>query len=173
MKSKIKIIIFLVLLSVSIFSQTNSLSVMTYNLRFGELAGMEEFATYINKQKPDLVALQECDWKTYRSFTSKQAGKAFVNELAYHTGMFGVFGKAINFKGGHYGIGILSNFPIIKSERILLPNPEPKTEQRAVLMAEIELPDKSTIMFISTHLEYSSETVREKQIAFINKLVKR
>ncbi|OJV36253.1 MAG: hypothetical protein BGO29_03605 [Bacteroidales bacterium 36-12] len=173
MKLQTTIFLLLFVLISNIYSQSSELHIMTYNLRFGERASMEEFAAYINQQKPDLVALQECDWKTYRSFTSKQAGKAFVNELAYHTGMFGLFGKAINYKGGLYGIGILSNFPIIKSERVLLPNPNPKTEQRALLLAEIELPDKSRVMFVSTHLEYSSEQVREKQIAFINKFIKK
>ncbi len=42
------------------------LRVMTYNLRFGELATLESLAAYIRKINPDIVALQELDSKTNR-----------------------------------------------------------------------------------------------------------
>ncbi len=156
-----------------VFAQsTTELNVMTFNLRFGELASLEQLAGYINQQQPDLVALQECDWKTNRERAPKQAGKAFVNELAYHTELFGVFGKAIDYAGGYYGIGILSKYPIIKSERFLLPNPDPTKEQRALLIAEIELPNNQRITFISTHLEFSSYEAKKAQIDFINNKIK-
>lgn len=172
---KIKNLFFtiIVIITTTISAQNTELNVMTFNLRFGELASLEDIAAYISKQRPDLVALQECDWKTMRSFTSKQAGKAFINELAYHTGMFGVYGKAINYRGGYYGVGILSKYPIIKSERMLLPNPNQRNEQRVMLIAEIELPDKSSVNFISTHLEVSSAKAREKQVKFINKQIRK
>ena len=148
------------------------LNVMTFNLRFGELATLEQLADYIKQQQPDLVALQECDWKTSRKATPKQAGKAFVNELAYHTELFGIFGKAIDFAGGYYGVGILSKYPIVKSERVLLPNPDPTKEQRILLIAEIELPENKRITFISTHLDHTSYEARKTQIDFINKKIK-
>lgn len=155
-----------------LFAQTaDTLKVMTYNLRFGELATLEQFATYIKGETPDIVALQECDWKTNREMAPKQAGKAFVNELAYHTGLFGLYGKAIDFKGGYYGIGLLSKYPVIKSERIYLPNPEPKKEQRVMLVAELEMPDQSILTFICTHLEVASAEARKEQIQFINQIV--
>jgi endonuclease/exonuclease/phosphatase family metal-dependent hydrolase len=153
-------------------AQTTELNIMTFNLRFGELASMEQMAEYISSQQPDIVALQECDWKTNRERAPHQAGKAFVNELAYQTGMFGLYGKAIDYRGGYYGVGILSNYPVIKSERVFLPNPNPRNEQRVLLIAEIELPDKSVITFISTHLEVSSQIARQAQINFINERIK-
>jgi len=146
----------------------DTLNVMTYNLRFGELASLEEMAAFINGVKPDLVALQECDWKTTRERAPQQNGKTFVNELAYFTEMFGIYGKAIDYKRGYYGVGILSRYPIVRSERIFLPNPEPKTEQRVLLVADIELPNKTILTFACTHLEVSSAKVREAQIQFIN-----
>ena len=45
----------------------DTLKLMTYNLRFGELASMEQIADYISSQQPDIVALQECDWATNRT----------------------------------------------------------------------------------------------------------
>jgi endonuclease/exonuclease/phosphatase family metal-dependent hydrolase len=145
---------------------------MTYNLRFGELGSLEDMAAFIKNEKADIVALQECDWKTNRERAPQQNGKAFVNELAYHTGMFGVYGKAIDYKDGYYGVGVLSRYPIIKSERILLPNPAPQKEQRVMLICDIELPDKSILTFISTHLEVSSADTRAAQISFINEKIK-
>lgn len=169
---KIKLIIVFSLLITATIAQ-NTLKVMTYNLRFGELASLEEMATYIGEQQPDIVALQECDWKTYRERAIKQNGKAFVNELAYHTEMFGLYGKAINYRRGYYGVGILSKYPIVRSERVFLPNPSPKKEQRVLLMADIELPDGSIVTFVSTHLEVSTPYHRENQIKFINKQIKK
>jgi endonuclease/exonuclease/phosphatase family metal-dependent hydrolase len=150
---------------------SDTLSVMTFNIRFGELATLEQLGKYIKDQNPDIVALQECDWKLKRERALMQAGKAYLNELAYYSGLFGLYGKAIDYKGGYYGIGLLSRYPIIRSERILLPNPAPKTEQRTMLLAEIELPDKSVITFISTHLEVSSAATRKEQVDFINKKI--
>lgn len=156
----------------ALWGQTTELNIMTFNLRFGELASLEQMADYISSQQPDIVALQECDWKTTRERAPQQAGKAFINELAYHTGMFGIYGKAIDYRGGYYGVGILSKYPVIKSERVFLPNPNPRNEQRVLLIAEIELPNKSVLTFISTHLEVSSQFARQAQINFINERIK-
>jgi len=151
--------------------KSDTLRILTYNIRFGELATLEQLGTFIKDQHPDVVAIQECDWKLKRERAFQQAGKAYMNELAYYSGLFGLYGKAIDYKGGYYGIGLLSKYPIIKSECISLPNPEPKTEQRVMLLAEIELPDHSVITFISTHLEVSSAKTRKAQVDFINKKV--
>ena len=170
---KISLLFLLVTCSSILFAQSQrELKVMTFNLRFGELSSLEQMAEYIKTEQPDLVALQECDWKTIRQRAPQQAGKAFVNELAYHTGLFGLYGKAIDYGTGYYGVGLLSKYPIIKSERVFLPNPAPQKEQRVMLIAEIELPDKSVLTFISTHLEVSSAKTREAQIKFITEKIK-
>lgn len=170
--SNLFIALICVVINVTAGNSTDTLNVMTYNLRLGELASLEQLGGYIKSQNPDIVALQECDWKTKRKMAPKQNGKAFVNELAYFTEMFGLYGKTIDYGGGFEGIGLLSRYPIIRSERILLPNPVPKKEQRALLLAVIEMPDKSSLTFISTHLEVSSAKTRKAQIDFINELKK-
>lgn len=144
-----------------------TLKVLNYNLRFGELASLEELASYISEHNPDIVALQEMDWNTNRSNASHQNGKDFIAELAYHTGMFGIFSKTIDYSGGYYGIGILSRYPFIKTERILLPNPE-NTEQRALLITEIELANGELINFASVHLALK-EKEREIQMKAVKK----
>ena len=147
--------------------ECDTLKLMTYNIRFGELASMESIASYISSEQSDIVALQECDWNTHRGNALHQNGVEFVNELAYHTGMFGIYGKAINFSGGYYGIGLLSRYPILRYERVLLPN-DGKTEQRVILVADIELPSGEVITFVNTHLEVKSSDLRVEQIRFIN-----
>ena len=145
---------------------------MSYNLRFGELASMEDIGAAISAENPDIVMLQECDWATYRERAPKQNGVKFVNVLASTTGMFGIYGKSINYRGGYYGIGLLSRYPVIRSERILLPN-DGKTEQRSILIADVELPSGNIITVASTHLEVSSAELRIEQVKFINKLAKK
>ena len=85
--------------------------------------------------------------------------------------MYGVFGKTLKFKGGLYGLGILSKFPIAKTKRILLP--KSKNEQRIMLVAEVKLTDDKSLTFITTHLDHKDEKHREKQIERINKRLKR
>ena len=108
---KFRLIILSVLLScLSAMAQSDTIKVkvMTYNLRFGELASLEQLAQHIKSFNPDFVALQEVDCNTMRERAPHQNGKNFVTELAYHTGMFGFYCKNINYAGGYYGIGILS-----------------------------------------------------------------
>jgi endonuclease/exonuclease/phosphatase family metal-dependent hydrolase len=149
----------------------DTLKLMTYNLRFGELASMEQIAGYISSQQPDIVALQECDWATNRTRAPHQNGVKFVNELAYHTGMFGVYGKSINYAGGYYGIGLLSRYPILRYERVLLPN-DGKTEQRSMLIADIEVPGGKVITFVNTHLEVKTSQMRIEQVKYIEEYLK-
>lgn len=148
-------------------NKADTLKILTYNLRFGEKASMTDIAGYISSENPDIVALQECDWATYRERAPKQNGVKFINELAYHTGMFGVYGKAIDYRGGFYGVGILSKYPIVSLERVFLPNPDRK-EQRVLLVAGLEMPDGEVLTFACTHLEVSSSRCRVEQAEFVN-----
>lgn len=168
MKTKIKLTLIALFAGVAAMAQTTDLTVMSYNLRFGELASMQQFGEYINSCTPDLVALQECDWATLRERAPHQNGVKFINELAAETGMFAIYGKSLLYKGGYYGIGMLSKYPIIESRRVLLPHHD-KTEQRVMLVANIELPSGEVITFVSTHLEVSSSACRVEQTTFINK----
>lgn len=66
----------------------------------------------ITNLQPDLVALQEVDQKTGRSSGIDQAA-----ELGHLTGMHWVFGKAMDYQGGGYGLAVLSRFPILTATR--------------------------------------------------------
>ena len=148
-------------------AQELDLRIMSYNLRFGEIATMKQIGEYIASQQPDLVALQECDWDTQRERAPQQHHVRFVNELGSATGMFTAYGKALDYKGGYYGIGILSKYPIIRSERVLLPQ-DGKAEQGVMLVVDVEMPDKRIVTFACTHLEVSTPEARYEQAGFIN-----
>ena len=76
------------------------LKILCYNVRFGELASLEELAAFITEQNPDVVALQEMDCRTFRDRTPKQHGKDFITELGFRTGMLTAYGKTIPYAGG-------------------------------------------------------------------------
>jgi alpha-N-acetylglucosaminidase len=148
--------------------QPKKIRVMTYNLRFGELASLEELAMHIKAFKPDFVALQEVDCNTKRERAPHQNGKNFISELAYYTGMFGLYGKTIDYCDGYYGIGILSCYPYISTQKTMLPDLDTKAERRAVLEGIFDM-DGDTIIFASTHLCVQSEQSRTLQADFLCK----
>lgn len=144
------------------------IKVLCYNIRFGELASLEELADFIKSQNPDLVALQEVDVKTFRSNAPHQNGKDFITELAFRTGMLSTYARTIDYAGGYYGIGILSKYPFVQTKKVLLPMPPGAREQRAFLMADVELPGDMKITFVSTHLDHSTSDVRKAQVEYLN-----
>ena len=99
--------------------------VMSYNVR--HCAGMDWVMDYdrtanvIAEQQPDVVALQELDSMTGRSGQLYQLG-----ELADRTKFFPVFGSAIDYDGGKYGVGILTREQPLSVKRIPLPGEEPR-----------------------------------------------
>ena len=140
------------------------LKVLSYNLRFGELASLEALAAFIREQNPDIVALQEVDCRTYRDRAPKQHGKDFATELGFRTGMIPAYGKTIPYAGGYYGIAILSKYSLAKVERIYLPKTENGKEQRAVLVADVEYREGEYFTFACTHLDYTNTTERQAQV---------
>jgi len=157
----------------NIHAQTDSieLKILNYNIRFGELASLEELAEFIKREDPDVVALQEVDIRTYRERAPDQNGKDFITELGYRTGLLSAFGKTIPYKGGYYGIGILSKFPLALVERIYLPKTEHGKEQRALLLADIEYKEGSYFTFVSTHLDFTNTKERQIQVQKLNEVL--
>ena len=64
------------------------------------------------------MALQEVDNRTFRERAPKQNDIDFATELGYHTGMIPAYGKTIPYRGGYYGIAILSKYRIHPSNYI-------------------------------------------------------
>src|SRR5688500_5929836 len=84
--------------------------VLTYNIHHGEgtdrQLNLERLADVIKSVNPDLVGLQEVDQKTARSKGVDQAAR-----LAELTGLRAIFGKAMEYQGGGYGLAVLSRWP--------------------------------------------------------------
>ncbi len=151
-----------------------TLRVMAYNIHHGEgtdkKLDLERIGKVIASVKPDLVALQEVDVRTKRTQNTDQA-KLLAAQLDMHV----VFGKAIDYQGGAYGLAILSRFPVAEHEMILLP-PEKQQEQRGVLVATIKFPaterngKERALRFACTHLSVAGEIERLPQVQEINRI---
>ncbi|NNE67322.1 MAG: hypothetical protein HKN33_12215 [Pyrinomonadaceae bacterium] len=143
--------------------------VLTFNILHGATTkgdfDLDKIASVIKNADPDLVALQEVDFKTNRAKKYDLA-----TELGWRTKMAPLFGKAMDYDGGAYGEGVLSRLPITSSRNIPLPHSK-GNEPRAALEITVELESGEKISFIGTHLEHQREsTDRVAQVKKINEV---
>ena len=130
--------------------------VMTYNVR--HCAGMDlkvdydRTASVISRQQPDIVLLQELDSMTGRSHHCDQLG-----ELASRTSYHPVFGAAIDYDGGKYGVGVLTREQPLSTKRIPLPG----EESRVLLVVEL-----NDYVVACTHLDLE-DTCRLASVSLI------
>jgi endonuclease/exonuclease/phosphatase family metal-dependent hydrolase len=121
--------------------------VMSYNVR--HCAGMDMVLDYdrtaavISKQQPDVVALQELD-----SVTGRSGHRYQLAELASRTQYHSIFGSAIDYDGGKYGVGMLTRESPISVKCIPLPGEEPR------VLLVVELKD---YVIACTHLDLEEE----------------
>lgn len=134
------------------------LRVLTYNIYHGETMkgdfDLDRIAAVIKSANPDLVALQEVDFKTNRAKKYD-----LVTELAMRTGLAPLFGRAMYFDEGEYGEGVLSRFSFLSTTTHALPHQTNK-EPRAALEVNVIMPSGDTIRFVGTHLDHESESQR-------------
>ena len=156
MKKLIVLIVLLLGIALDSLGQNRQLQVMSYNVR--HCAGMDLVVDYdrtasvIVQQQPDVVALQELD-----SMTGRSGHRDQLDELASRTGYHPIFGAAIDFDGGQYGVGILSHEIPLSIRRIPLPGEEP----RVLLVVELE-----DYVIACTHLDLD-ETQRLASVPLI------
>lgn len=173
-----KYLLFLILLMTGIFAAAQQkapelLTVMSYNIHHANppskpgLIDLDAIASVIRSKNPDVVALQEVDVNTKRSGQLNQAA-----EIARKLGMNYVFGKAIDYEGGEYGVAILSKYPISDTFIHKLPaDSQSKGEPRILLTGKLSLAKGRQIRFGSTHLDSGSDPVnRNMQISAINRI---
>ncbi len=144
------------------------LRVMSYNIHHGTPINsangaieLDKIAAVIKFQKPDLVALQEVDRNTRR------AGEDQAKKLAESLGMYYYFSKSISYDGGDYGVAILSKFPLVSTEQVMLPNNHSGGEQRSLAIVTVDLPGGEKLRFASAHLDL----VFENRDAQVRKLI--
>ncbi len=152
--------------------QPVTLRVMTYNIAAARLSSLEELGAYILSRDCDLVLLQEVDSMTRREGYEWLHDKNFMDTLARLTGLHPLYGQAIDFAGGKYGVGMLSRWPYGKVRKTFLPKADPQEETRVLLEAQIPLSERDTLVLACTHIEYSSPETRVPQIATVDRLAR-
>jgi endonuclease/exonuclease/phosphatase family metal-dependent hydrolase len=99
----------------------------TWNIRAAQSAPVDVLAAEMRAMEADLFALQEVDVRTRRG--------AFVDqpeELARALGFHYVFAASIKWDEGHYGLAVLSRYPLTKVARHRVDS-TPEAEPRIVL----------------------------------------
>ncbi|NML23532.1 endonuclease [Pseudoflavitalea sp. G-6-1-2] len=153
------------------FSQISAqeIKILTYNIYHGEQgydkgkSNLEDIAAIIKQYKPDFVALQEVDSMTDRTARfNNGTRKDLVKELAALTGMYGYYGKAMDYSNGGYGEGLLSRYADTSAVYHL---PIPKGgEPRAMIAIRHTFPNGRQIVFGATHLCHEYEENRMAQV---------
>jgi endonuclease/exonuclease/phosphatase family metal-dependent hydrolase len=143
------------------------LRILTLNILHGATTNgdfdLDVIAKVIIDAKPDLVALQEVDFKTNRAKKYD-----LVTELGWRAKLQGLFGRAMPYDGGEYGEGVLSAHTLLSSANHALPH-SPENEPRAALEITTRIASGDTIVFIGTHLDHvKDETDRKAQAEAIN-----
>lgn len=140
-----------------------TLRVMTYNIAAGANnfdVDLDKTAEAILSIDPDIIALQEVDNKTERSGRVDQ-----IEYLAKKTGYNYVYGKALDFDGGEYGIAIMSKHEISLVDIQQLPSGD--EEQRVALYTSVKVDGfKAPITYIATHLDWHSQPDTRKGQAY-------
>lgn len=144
-----------------------TLRILSYNIHHGAgtdgRVDLPRIARVIRQADPDIVALQEVDQRVRRSGEVEQTA-----ELARLTGLYGAFGKAIDFQGGEYGQAILSRVRLESTEVHPLPGADGR-EKRIAFAAALTI-DGQALTFVTTHLDHQWKDERLKQIAKLNEL---
>ena len=108
-------------------SGAKPLRIGSWNIRAAQSAPVDMLAAEIRAMQVDVIGLQEVDVRTRRG--------GFVDEptdLANALGLQYVFAASIKWDEGHYGLAVLSRWPLVKVERHRL-NGTPEAEPRIVL----------------------------------------
>ena len=145
--------------------------VLTFNIYHGETVNAEKrfdldlLAKVITDLEPDLVALQEVDFKTNRARKYD-----LVTELGQRTKMSPVFGKAMSYDGGEYGEGALSRYSFLSTKNHPLAARAGK-EPRAAIEVNVMIESGDVIRFVGTHLDHTrDDTDRNNQALELNEL---
>jgi len=145
------------------------LNVVSYNIKHGVLADHDFslIADDILKYDPDLVGLQELDLYTARS--------PGLDELAMIAQSMGYehyrFARAIDYKGGQYGCGIISRYPIkeftVHDMEVFF-----HQEGRSCSHAVIEIGGKD-VNFFNTHANgHPTNGTSQSMFSQINKIIR-
>lgn len=173
MRIKLKTIVSLVLIAICqqaiCQSSKTTVKVLSFNILHGATTkgdfDLDRIAQVIIDTDPDLVALQEVDYKTNRAKKYDLA-----TELGWRTKMAPLFAQAMPFDGGGYGEGVLSKTSYLSTYNVPLPYSQ-GNEPRSAAAINTILTSGDTITFVGTHLDHlKDEKDRISQAKEINKV---
>ena len=174
MKLKVSLLLIGLVFNQAVYSQVSIDSskivrILSFNILHGATTkgdfNLDAIAKVIINADPDLVALQEVDFKTNRAKKYD-----LVTELGWRAKMAPLFGKAMDYDGGEYGEGVLSRFSFFQTRNVALPY-TPGNEPRAALEIITVLPSGDTMAFVGTHLDHlKDEKDRIAQVKRINQV---
>lgn len=139
------------------------LKIITFNIKCGWYGKtLDDVVALLREQDGDLIGIQEVDCNTKRSLKNAH----IPNQMEYIAEKAGYkywyFAKALDYQGGEYGHGILSRYPILKSE-VIWPKAQPdqdtpgRKELRCIERHEIEV-DGKLVTFYNSHLSSGAIT---------------
>ena len=143
-----KLLLILAILAVGVSTvSAQKVRVMTYNVRNGHgvdgVKDIKRCAEVINDARPHVIAVQELD------SMSRRNNKYVLGELAQLTGYHDYYHRTIPYKGGAYGIGILSRKEALSVDFHPLPC---RKEPRGLLIVEFK-----KYYLLCTHLSLNQE----------------
>lgn len=126
----------------------------------------------IRKYNPDVVGLNEVRGLGSIEDDYNEQVKCLGEALGYNY----FFSKAIDFKEGPYGNGLLSRFPIINPETIPIPDPENKDEDcyyetRGVLKGKLKISDTKSFNVYVSHFGLANSE-KENAVKTVVDLIK-
>ncbi len=101
----------------------------TFNIKHAEIAGLAAIERELRATQADVIALQEVDARTTRAGGVHQA-----ESLGAALGLHAAFAPAFSLEGGHYGVALLSSWPITAQAPIFLPRCEPPRDEARVAL---------------------------------------
>lgn len=122
------------------------------NFNNGKKINILDAGDVIKKYDPDIIGLNEVRGFGNIAADYTEQVKTLGEKLGYHY----YFSKAIEFEEGPYGNGLLSKFPILKKETILIPDPIIKNEDsyyetRCVIKSKIKISQHRDINLYISH----------------------
>ena len=129
-----KILLILALLVTAITtSSAQRVRVMSYNVKNGMgvdgITSIDRCSDVIRKVNPDIVAIQEVD------SVNRRNNYYVLGRMAEQTGYHAYYGPTIKYRGGKYGIGVLSKQPALSTKFYSMPH---RREDRGVLVVEFK-----------------------------------
>ena len=157
---KLLLILAVLAIGATTASAQKKVRLMSYNVHncigSDKVKDIERCASVIREARPDVVAIQEVDSMTRRN-------KRYVlGELGEKAGYHAYFGPTIPYRGGKYGIGVLSKKPALSVQFHRLPC---RKEPRGLLVVEFD-----KFYFLATHLSLVRPDQRES-VGIIKEIV--